>query len=414
MSTTPAAVFVGSMNAMPMGYALCLRELGWNVTYFVDVPREDSLSRPESKFPSIGYPYPSWVIERPLRQVTAALSPGFLLRDVLAVLKRADVVFLSGIFLTLTRFLRPEQKSVFLTYGADLELWCDRNGVERLAELFAPRIGRLASRLVVCAIIRRMIRSLRKLSCVVTFPPGVSEIADGIIARELSGFAAQRVSRYDISFFDLPRGDIRVPGDDGELRVICGVRHTFGKHAGLVANENKGTDTIIRGLGKYARNGGKPFRVFFFEKGRDVQAAKALCKLEGIENAVVWQPELPFQDFLRLHQTCHVAFDQMGSHYFGGGMYAMYLGLPVIANGGGDALRRFWGESLPICRAQSADDVAQRLSELERPDVRERIGNESRRFALAHFDCGKTLAAILDRLGCLPAQPLVAAVEQRR
>ena len=56
-------VFLGTMNAMPMMYALELRRMGCDVIYFVDVSSSNTLSRPENHFPSIGYPYPDWVVE---------------------------------------------------------------------------------------------------------------------------------------------------------------------------------------------------------------------------------------------------------------------------------------------------------------------------------------------------------------
>ena len=81
MGSRRSAVFLGNMNAMPMAYALDLRERGWDVTYFVDSRATDKLPRPELKFPSIGYPYPSWIVERPCAVLSAAISPRFLIRN---------------------------------------------------------------------------------------------------------------------------------------------------------------------------------------------------------------------------------------------------------------------------------------------------------------------------------------------
>ena len=79
MAGSPSVAFIGNMNAMPMTYALHLRDRGWNVSYFVDTPPSDKLSRPELKFPSIQYPYPDWVIERPLRSpLIAVFGPAFI------------------------------------------------------------------------------------------------------------------------------------------------------------------------------------------------------------------------------------------------------------------------------------------------------------------------------------------------
>ena len=57
-------IFLGTMNAMPMHYAMELRKLNQEVVYFVDEKKENTLHRPECHFKnSISYPYPDWIIE---------------------------------------------------------------------------------------------------------------------------------------------------------------------------------------------------------------------------------------------------------------------------------------------------------------------------------------------------------------
>ena len=397
MGPTRTAAFIGNMNAMPMTYALQLRERGWSVTYFVDTPHADKLSRPELKFPSIQYPYPGWIIERRVRsQVLAVLAAGVVLRDVIAVLRRADVVFLSGLYLCLAKFLKPTQRIVFLSHGSDLDSWCDRDSIEGLTKFFASRLGGPLARLLVTAIVNRMIESLRRASAVVTFPPGLSVPGDRVIARELKDLFVSRIPRYDISFADLPAAERQQEiGDAGTLRVICGTRHTFNEHPGLTERENKGTDILIRALAQYSRLRRKSLEVHFFEKGLDLEEAKELCASEGIAPYVAWHPEMPFHDFLLLHQRCHIAFDQLGCHWVGAGMYAMYLSMPLIANSRKDVLEGFWGEPSPICHAESEADALRWLIALEDPQLRRDIGERSRRFALRHFDGANTTQALL-------------------
>jgi hypothetical protein len=393
------------MNAMPMTYALQLRKRGWDVTYFVDAPPGDQLSRPEHKFPGIiRYPYPAWILERPVMSpLLAALGPAFLFRDIIATLRRADVVFLSGFYLSLRRYLPPSQTVLFLSHGSDLHVWCDSTDVERLARLFATRIGAVSARFLVTRAVRRMVESLKQVTAVITFPPGLSEPGETILARELAGTNVARIARYDISFADLPRpGDVEHPGPSDTLRIVCGTRHTFRRHPGLSDEENKGTDVIIRGLARYARLGRRPLEVHFFRKGLDLAEARALCKSQGIEDNVTWHEELPFHDFLELHQRCDIAFDQLGSHWMGSGMYAMYLGMPVVTNSRKDVLEPFWGERSPLCHAQNEEDVVEWLVKLEDPMLRRELGVQSHRFAVAHFDDKLTMDAILSFVEQLP------------
>lgn len=405
MPVTRTAAFVGSMNAMPMTYALQLRKRGWDVTYFVDAPPGDHLSRPEHKFPGIiRYPYPAWIIERPvLSPLIAALGPAFLFRDILATLRRVDVVVLSGFYLCLRRYLSPSQTVLFLSHGSDLHVWCDSTNVGRLACLFAARIGAVPARLVVTRAVRRMIESLKKVTAVITFPPGLSEPGETILARELAGTNVARIARYDISFADLPRPDgLEQPGPSDSLRIVCGTRHTFRRHPGLSDEENKGTDVIIRGLARYARLGRRTLEVHFFRKGLDLAEARALCESLGIAGNVSWHEEMPFHEFLKLHQRCDIAFDQLGSHWMGSGMYAMYLGMPVVTNSRKDVLEPYWGEPSPLCHAQNEEDVVDWLVKLEDPVLRRELGAQSHRFAVAHFDDKLTTEAILSFVNRLP------------
>jgi hypothetical protein len=101
-----------------------------------------------------------------------------------------------------------------------------------------------------------------------------------------------------------------------------------------------------------------------------------------------------------MHQTCHIAFDQVGSHWIGGvAMYAMYLSVPVIANCRGDVFDRYWGETSPICDARDEDAIVEWLIRLEDPATRSSLGERSHRFALEHFGGTRTTQRILDTIG---------------
>jgi glycosyltransferase involved in cell wall biosynthesis len=404
VAARPTAAFIGNMNAMPMTYALHLRECGWDVTYFVDTAPTDKLSRPEFRFPNIGYPYPDWIIERPIASLlVAALSPAFALRDIVEKLRAADVVFLSGLYLTMQRFLRSTQVVFYISHGSDLDAWCNRDSIEGLSKLFSGRIGRLPARLMVGFVVRRMIRSLRHVSVALTIPAGLSEPGDRVLARELQGSEVLRIPRFDISLADLPAPhEIRIAPVESTLRIICGTRHTFRLHPGVTDTENKGTDVIIRALARYARSGRHPVEIHFFEKGHDLQEAKRLCEVEGLSPHVVWHAEMPAQEYIELHQHCHIAFDQVGSHWLGAvGMYAMYLSLPLIANSCGEVLDRYWGESSPICHARSEEAILEWLIRLEDPVTRRSIGERSHRFAFKHFGGTRVTQRILDLIGSL-------------
>lgn len=392
--TQPRSIsFVGTMNALPMAYALKFKKMGWDVTYFVDVPRKDTLSRPEYKFPTIGYPYPDWIIERPVRSLMlATIMPQLFLGDIVRTLRKADVVVLSGLYLCLKEHLRKDQKVFFLSHGSDLNSWCDIESIEKLSSLFSSRIGKPLARLVASNAVHKMVRSLKSVNAIVSFPPGVSSSGDKVRDRELRGTDVVHIQRYDISFDDLPQiSGANSPATGNLLKIICGTRHTFRPHPGLAANENKGTDIIIRALGQFKRSSGIPLEIHFFEKGLDLEMAKSLCRSEGIETDVIWHPQMPFGEFLKLHQECHIAFDQVGPHLIGLGMYAMYIGMPVIANYRADILDTFWGSTPPICKAENEADIVKWLTILADPQKRLEIGHLSQQYAIENFDCERAV-----------------------
>src|SRR5690606_6717195 len=116
---------------------------------------------------------------------------------------------------------------------------------------------------------------------------------------------------YDISFVDLPAPDRLWAAPPGPvLKIICGTRHTFRPHPGLMETENKRTDIMIRGIADYLRErDAVPVEVHLFEKGLDLAEAKALCIEHGLESVVTWHAQMAFTDYIRLHQQCHIAFD---------------------------------------------------------------------------------------------------------
>ena len=88
----------------------------------------------------------------------------------------------------------------------------------------------------------------------------------------------------------------------------------------------------------------------------------------------------------------------MGTHLIGLGMYAMYLGMPVIANCPEEFLYNIWGEQLPLCHARNKDEIVQWLTILESEELRLEIGRKSHAFALKHFGCTKTVDKVLHLL----------------
>lgn len=406
LNTDEAIVFMGSMNAMPMMYAIELRKMGYEVIYLVDRPRGDTLSRPENHFPDINYPYPAWIVECAIpSQVLVSLFPrlfaailGVRIRK--ATSKRIQCYVLNGFFSSLSPYLVPGAAKVALSHGSDLDTWADTDNLKRLTDGMRDRsIFRwmplpLAKRLIRKVVAVQFCGYMRS-SAVVYFPLGFNATGDQVIER-LVRAGVRYVARYDISVEPL-RGQPRGLGSRSEtINIFCGVRFLYRTFPDGNVGYSKGNDIIIRGLALYLRRNRK-LCIHFVEKGEDVNYAKQLCQEMGLDDVVVWHKEMPFSDLLRLYRSSDICFDQVGSHWIGAiGAYALWLGKPLIANAGPAVRAGVWPPINPICSATSATEVSNWLVRLEEPALRSRISEDSQRFVEKYMSPLRTLNDIFD------------------
>ena len=106
---------------------------------------------------------------------------------------------------------------------------------------------------------------------------------------------------------------------------------------------------------------------------------------------------MPLQELLDLYGEMDVCFDQVGTHWIGAvGAYAMWLGIPLVANAEPGAHIPWWPVETPVCQAASAADVRQQLERLLDPEVREVVARESMLFAEEYFGPMRTLHEMLE------------------
>lgn len=380
-------LFLGTMNAMPMMYAAEFRKMGFNVIYIVDRPREDALCRPENHFPDIKYPYPDWVVEFVLpSQIIVALFPGFILRLVKRKAKIASckAVFASGFFIRLLSLLETKTKKITLSYGSDLDSWCD---LEKLDCLQAGMRGRSIFRFfpniiankIIKKIVQSNVKSLKKSDCVMYFPKGFNEQGDKII--DSLPESVKYIPRYDVSFSPLVGASRKFRSSGEKLILLCPVRFLYKTFPEGNSGYNKGNDIIIKGIAKYKQLNPN-IEIHFFEKGEDVDAAKILCKEMAIDDVVVWHKEMKMLDLLSLYEQADIVFDQVGEHWIGAvGIYALYLGKPLIANCSPAIRSAIWPKNNPVCNVENEGDIVFWLRRLEKEELRFEIHQRSKIFS---------------------------------
>lgn len=383
-------VFMGSMNAMPMMYALELKNMGYDVLYFVDAPTSNSLSRPENHFPEIQYPYPGWIIELniPTQMMLPYLSP-IHARNMLKHIKqfsdkKISCFVLNGFFISLSPWLKKLGKVVALTHGSDLDVWANKSNVTNLSDSFSKRsifkfLPKTISRALIKKAVNRQYLGLSNADAVIYFPAGLNRAGDEVI-KSLSEHGVNTFSRYDISFHPVRDESREFKTPQNKTVLFSGVRFLYKTFPDGNKEYSKGNDIIIQGISDYYKRN-KNIEVHFVEKGEDVLHAKALCSQLGIEEAVIWHKEMPFKSLLNIYQRSDICFDQTGSHWVGAiGAYALYLGKPLIANISTAVRAGIFPANNPILSSQSASDVFDALVVLENIDFRKKISDESRTF----------------------------------
>ena len=396
-----AVLFFGTMNAMPMMYARELRKLGQQVIYFVDVPPTNTLCRPECHYPDIEYPYPDWIVEFRLPTPTlASLFPRLVFALMLRKARiKNDViqikaVFVGGSFVAFAPHLPSSSLKIFLSYGSDLDTWCDVQAAPALAagmqqrSIFKYLPTSIARRLII-SIVKRNFVAAKQTRVVIYFPQAMNQVGDRIV-KALEGAGVRYVPRYDVSFDHVRHIDssFKLPGE--KLVVFSIVRFLYKTFPEPNEGYSKGNDNIIKGLAEYRKVNDK-LEIHFVEKGEDVENAKRLCDALGLSDVVVWHKEMPFRQLTKLLSFCDICFDQVGKHWIGGGVYAMYIGKPLIANAKNLS---FLGPT-PIMHAEDAQGVFDCLVALTDPDLRRAVGQRSRVFAEAKLGPGAVLEQLV-------------------
>lgn len=400
-------VFLGSMNAMPMMYAIELKKMGYEVLYFVDRPKNDLLHRPENHFKDINYPYPPWIIEINLK--TQMLIPFFRLyfdrfiRSKVSKksIRKPQLFVLNGFFITLAPFLQDKKcKVISLSHGSDLHSWGDRGQSNKLKYTFVKYsffkyLPKVLSGKLISLVVSRQFLGFLKSDKVIYFPKGFNSCGDRVIKELISNKVACH-SRYDVSFEPLKYQDrsFKKPGE--KIIVFSGVRFTYKTFTEGADEHSKGNDIIIRGLALFYKEN-KNIEIHFVEKGPDVNLAKILCEETGLAPAVRWHKEMKFLDLLALYDKSDICFDQVGQHWMAAiGAYALWLGKPLVANINLPVKMGLWPEVNPICNASNEHQVFQCLMRLKDIEIRKSLSVESKLFSEKYLGPDKLINEIFE------------------
>jgi glycosyltransferase involved in cell wall biosynthesis len=380
--------FLGNTNNYPFMLALSLKKLCHQVVFIIDYNFQERLYRPEYRYPEISYPYPKWICEIGPRKGTLqyVFSPPKRQR-LLRILNQCDAVILNGHGHAIKSFLKSTIPSISMLTGSDLEIMANFSMFDQISKVRKPCLRFLSP--VKSHLVKRQIslqrEGIRQAISVNYFPQGSFPFGDKLL-EDIRGKDGKR------TFFmmtDIDRIPFHPIPENRVIRIFNVCRFTWHEPfpAGISPWENKGNDIMIRGFGQFYRETGAELDIHFVEKGTSIQHTKELIQREGFAHLVTWHLEMTQKEVFEQYRLADIVFEQLGNNLVGmGGLDAMAIGRPVIANGRPEFLEPIIGAKSPICQACTAEEVCEQLKRLVfHQEQREQIGKASREYVARYF-----------------------------
>ncbi len=381
--------FLGNTNNYPFIIASQMRNMGCEVVLYVDAPAGDMLNRPEHHASDIEYPYPVWIKEKfSLRTAAFTHLPNIFLREVLKELNTCDAVILNDYGHRFKKFLKPSVLSISMFSGGDLEIMADYENVRNM-KMINPKL-RFIPDFVKKAYAKFSVNQLRngisKAALISYFPEGMVPNGEQFLKEIFHGKSFARFNHFHI----VTEGfNYSTPPDNKICRIFSLTRFMWKTPfpPGRTVYENKGNDIMLRGIALFLKTSSKPLDIHFVEKGLHLQESKDLIDELGFAKMVTWHKEMPFKELKDHISKADIVFEQMGKHFVSGGLYAMLMGRPLIANARPEIFEPLLNEPTPICHALNENDICDWLQKLTSDtEIIHSIGKKSREYVLKHFD----------------------------
>lgn len=390
--------FLGNMNNLPYYIAKGLQQRGYNITFIVDADKSYLLDRPDSWDKELQSGYPGWIIEQPLGKKLRTFKfalPGWCFKKRIQYLNNFDAVILNGHWIALGSFLKKDILVANIFAGFDLDILADFKQVNYFHKSLKSAggiINRLMPFFLADIFFKRLIsfqrKGIQRAAAVNYFPTGINPVSDKLLNEIKAG---QIFSRLELRGFDCDKFLYKVPLNKTAFVILNITRFFYLNNR----NSNKRNDIMIKGIGSFIKknaiNAGD-IEIIFFNKGEDLQAAKALCDENGLTPFIKWKPQVTVEELNGYFEYCDVAFDQLGEQWIGAGLFSMLTGRPLIANGRPEIFEKITNEVSPVCQAKTADEVEQWLTKLytQRYLITE-IGKASRQYVLRHYNLDNTI-----------------------
>jgi glycosyltransferase involved in cell wall biosynthesis len=417
--------FFGNANNYPFMLARAVRRLGHEVLFIVNAnptSKYEILDRPEKRYDDITIPYPDWIYDATPFNVWQFPSISLKRTRIIRLLQTCDAVILNQYGPSLAPDIR--RPAIVLLTGTDLEIWASLQYPELLLNyiLEKPYIllspmnmlkplsrKRFFKRFFLAILKRFFFKLVLAQRAGIRSAVAVSYFAKGLVPKGdalLDEIGVKDSQRVYFLMTDLEKIRLQPMPNNRLPRVFCVARLTWKKPENLAVDSElnyKGSDIMVRGLGLFARTTGIRLDIRLVKKGAHVHETMQLVKEEDIDGQVTWLEEMTQQDVLEECKQADIIIDQLGMSMVGmGGLDAMAMGRPLIANGRPEIMQKGIGASSPICQASTPEEVCAQLQRLTAdPNERQRVGLASHRYVKEHFSTDRAAQICLDYLKCV-------------
>jgi len=375
--------FLGNVNNHPFIVCKHLKDKGADTVFFVEAHINNTLFRPESTG-LVKYPYPDWIKEVPqFRKSVVMHLPGIFAKKIIREIDQCDAVIVNDYAHRIIPHLRKGIIKICMFTGGDLEIMTDYENV-RSMKMTNPKL-KLVPGFLKRAYARYSVNQLRnaikQTDLVGYYPFGLNTDGDKILNEIFGGNDYPKYSHWCIMLDGM---NYTPPQSNKKIRVLNLARFMWKEPfpAGRSANENKGNDIMIAGLGNFLKDYPGSLDIHFIEKGLHVQESKDLIEQYNFLESVTWHSEMPLTQLMDEIDKADIVFDQLGNHLIGGGIIAMAKGRPLIANARPEILEQISEGEIPVCHSTNADDVYEWLKKLVFDEkYRIDVGTRSSRFA---------------------------------
>lgn len=372
--------FFGNTNNYPLTLAQGFQALGHEVVLVIN--RKELINRPESKYPAWEGNYPDWVHDYSHIPESDFICESTTIGPVLNLLDSCDVLIMNHIGPSLAHFF--PKPTIALMTGSDVTFYANLKTVDARLMACTPEhrktVGAAHNSAQWTRFITRQREGIRKSDLVGVFAPGLirefDELLNEIGVKITQRFSLHFGSTHELRYKELPK--------HSRFRILNGARLNWimPYPAGFTSLDYKATDILLKGFKEFLGDK-KDVELVLFEKGLHINETHNLVDSLNLAENVIWLPETSLNRFYEEIANSHVICDQLGESFIGmGGYDAMTIGRAVVGNFRMDIMGDVFPESLPVCQAKTAPEVAAQFERLYGArSLCEEIGKSAHEFA---------------------------------